>query len=177
MHRISRWIFAAVMVALFAGLSPARAEKSELMPPAPKASSELERIKTLSGRWKGHASSPGKESDADVEYRVTAGGSAVVETLFAGTDHEMVSVYYDRDGKLGMTHYCILGNQPGMALKQASEKSIELDFVPGAVSENETHMHGIALAWDGPDRLTQTWTLFTNGQKESETVIALERQP
>jgi hypothetical protein len=41
-----------------------------------------------------------------VEYRVTGAGSAVVETLFPGTPHEMVTVYHARKGVLCMTHYC-----------------------------------------------------------------------
>src|SRR3989304_768334 len=61
----------------------------------------------------------------------TDGGSAILETLFPGTPHEMVSVYYDDGGKLGMTHYCMLGNQPQMTLKKADGNRIDLVFVSG----------------------------------------------
>ena len=55
------------------------------------------------------------------EYRVTASGTAVVETLFPGSDHEMVSVYTKdkKSGDLLMTHYCGLGNQPRSAARSA----------------------------------------------------------
>ena len=45
-----------------------------------------------------------------VSYRVTAGGSAILETTAAGTPMEMISMYHDRGGKLFMTHYRMLGN-------------------------------------------------------------------
>ena len=52
--------------------------------------------------------------------KVTAAGSAVHETIFPGTGHEMVSMYH-ADGKdLIMTHYCALGNQPRMKLDPKS---------------------------------------------------------
>jgi len=43
----------------------------------------------LSGDW----TLNGGDSSVGVSYHVTAAGSAVVETLFPGTPHEMVSVY------------------------------------------------------------------------------------
>ena len=45
-----------------------------------------------------------------VSDRVTAGGSAILETTAAGTPMEMISRYRYRGGKLFMTHYCMLGN-------------------------------------------------------------------
>ena len=50
------------------------------------------------------------------EYRVAANGSVVVERNFPDTPKEMISVYHDRGGKLSMTHYCALANQPQMSL-------------------------------------------------------------
>ena len=50
----------------------------------------------------------GKEVPVSVTYETSSNGSIVVETLFPGTPHEMVSVYYDENGKFGMTHYCAM---------------------------------------------------------------------
>ena len=44
-----------------------------------------------------------------VSNRVTAGGSAILETTAAGTPMDMISSYRDRGGKLFMTYYCLLG--------------------------------------------------------------------
>ena len=52
-------------------------------------------------------------------FRVTAGGSAVEETVFPGTEQEMVTLYFVRDGRLQLTHYCMAGNQPHMLAQPA----------------------------------------------------------
>ena len=49
--------------------------------------------------------------------RTTGGGSAVTETLFPGTAHEMMSVYHMDGDDLVLTHYCAGGNQPRMMLE------------------------------------------------------------
>ena len=99
-------------------------------------SSELERLKSLTGIWKGtSAEEDGTKHDANVEYSVTSNGSVVVEKLFSGTPHEMISVYHDVNGKLSMTHYCAIGNQPEMALTSSTEK--EMDFVDDALDESD----------------------------------------
>src|SRR5215216_3565491 len=74
----------------------------------------LERIKKLAGTWV-EADKDGKPTDKVVSViKVTAGGSAVQETLFPGQPMEMVSVYHMDKNDLVMTHYCVLGNQPRM---------------------------------------------------------------
>jgi len=87
-------------------------------------SEAFERMKQLVGSWE-------SSMDADhpvkmaASYKLTAGGSAVVETIFEGTPNEMVTVYYDNPKrKLNMTHYCMLHNQPKMALKSMKPKRI-----------------------------------------------------
>lgn len=72
------------------------------------------------GNWKGqipdHAN-PGKMSDVKMNYKVIANGTAVCETLFAGSPHEMITVYHLDNGTLTATHYCAMGNQPRMSAK------------------------------------------------------------
>src|SRR5690349_14032148 len=82
---------------------------------APKAGSkEFERMKQLVGTWKGSGDMDGKKMDAVVNYRLTSAGTVLLETMGPGTDHEMVTAYHDEGGKLAMTHYCAMGNQPHM---------------------------------------------------------------
>src|SRR5689334_15625073 len=83
-------------------------------PPAPPANAGLERMKRLAGTWVA-ADEGGRPTDRVVSViKVTAGGSAVHETLFPGQPQEMVSVYTAEGPDLVMTHYCVLGNQPRM---------------------------------------------------------------
>ena len=150
----------------------------EQMHQAPTVSKELERIKQLAGRWEGTSQETGKEAQpASVEYKVTSGGSAVVETLFPGTPHEMVSVYHDERGKVAMTHYCMLGNHPELALTKASDK--ELDFSLGEDSDidsaKEQHMHALALMQSDSDHLSQVWTCYEDGKASKQITISLSR--
>ena len=80
---------------------------------APK-NSGLEKMKTLVGTWV-TADKDGKPTDEVVSViKLTAGGSAVHETLFPDQPHEMVSIYTADGPDVVMTHYCMLGNQPRM---------------------------------------------------------------
>ena len=80
------------------GALVATAFAEETSTKAPKAGIDaktaFEKLKTLDGDWKvdaegGHAPKGGK-----ISYKVTAAGSVVMETQFAGTDHEMISMYH-----------------------------------------------------------------------------------
>ena len=108
---------------------------------------------------------------------MTAAGSAVVETLFPGTPGEMVSVYYDSNGALCMTHYCALGNRPHMILKSSTADTIELELAPGGeiAADREPHMHALMLTFKGPDKLVADWTAFDAGHKKSVSTFALTR--
>src|SRR5436190_21853416 len=97
-------------------------------PKAKPGSPEFERMKTLVGTWTGKTDMGQGPIDITVQYRLLAGGAVLEEKVFQGTPNEMVTMYYDKDGKLALTHYCMLGNRPGMVLKSADSKSIHFDF-------------------------------------------------
>jgi hypothetical protein len=116
MRKVMSLMCAAVCFFL---IGPVVAHAGEHQSAPYNGSSEFERMKQLVGSWEG-TSDMGKAGEkVRVEYRLTAGGSALLETLFPGSGEEMVSVYHDRNGKLAMTHYCMLRNQPKMALAKA----------------------------------------------------------
>jgi hypothetical protein len=141
-------------------------------------STEFERMKQLVGKWEG-ASDMGKEGEkVKVEYRLTAGGSALVETLFPGTQEEMVSVYYDQKGKLAMTHYCMLRNQPYMILRKSDAQTIELVFAKKGNDINparEKHMHALRITFADNDHITQKWTMFEKGKDTGVVTLMLTR--
>jgi hypothetical protein len=140
-------------------------------------SAELERMKALAGRWEGTTTMGKEPQKAAVEYAVTSNGSAVEEKLFPGTPHEMVSIYYDRGGKLAMTHYCAMGNQPRMDLAKADAQGLEFSLGPdcGVNGAKDAHMHSLKLATPDKDHLTQTWTSWADGKQQDSTVITLTR--
>jgi hypothetical protein len=166
----------AAVCFLLAGLLVAHAAEYQ---PAPYTSSkELERMKQLVGLWEG-TSDMGKEGEkVRVEYRLTAGGSALVETLFPGSGEEMVSVYYDQKGKLAMTHYCMLRNQPHMTLRNADAQTIQLVFASKGNVINprkEKHMHAVRITFTDKDHIVQKWTLFEKGKDAGGVTLNLTR--
>jgi len=140
-----------------------------------KGSKEFERLKELAGVWEGTSNKDGEK--VTVKYELTSGGSAIVEELFPGTPHEMVSVYYDKSGKLSMTHYCMLRNRPHMELKKADTNGI--DFVLAADSDinagKDAHMHALHIAFVDKDHITQEWTMFENGKEKQVAIFKLSR--
>jgi hypothetical protein len=84
-------------------------------------------IKKFAGDWHGPAAMKGMPLSHSI-YRVTAGGSAVQETIFPGTKMEMISMYHMDKGDLLMTHYCAIGNQPRMKFNPSTSTATELVF-------------------------------------------------
>jgi hypothetical protein len=140
-------------------------------------SKEYERMRQLVGVWEG-TSNMGKEGQpVKVEYRLTAGGSAIVETLFPGTPEEMISVYYDRKGKLSMTHYCMLQNQPVMKLQSAGADKLDFVFTQGngIDPKRDPHMHALTISFVDKDHIVENWTLFEAGKLKEVTKLNLSR--
>ncbi len=175
MKKLAPILIAAVCFSL-AGLLVAQAAEHQ---PAPyTSSSEFERMKQLVGLWEG-TSDMGKEGEkVRVEYRLTAGGSALVETLFPGSSEEMVSVYYDQKGKLAMTHFCMLRNQPHMTLRNADAQMIQLVFASKGNEINprkEKHMHAVGITFTDNDHIIEKWTLFDKGKAAGGVTLKLAR--
>jgi hypothetical protein len=110
----------------------------------------FERLKSLAGDWV--AATPEKPEQAGVvmtRFRVSAGGSALIETEFPGTEMEMVSVYTVSGDKLLMTHYCVLGNQPQFELTAGAGGVVDCKLAGGTnIETGEAYL----LRADGTDR-------------------------
>ena len=120
----------------------------------------------------------GKDENVTVVYEVTSGGTAVSEKLMPGTSHEMISMYYVTGGKLGMTHYCAIGNQPQMKLKKATPNSLVLEMTSpaGVSSMMEPHMHALTLTMVDANTLKQEWTSFEGGKKKEVADFNFKRK-
>lgn len=83
---------------------------------AGKQADALEWFKNLEGRWVSDEPMPESKdgSKLTINYHVVGGGTAVCETLFPGSPHEMITMYHMHFGRLVATHYCAMGNQPRM---------------------------------------------------------------
>ena len=162
----------AALVALAALLPAVSAEEGGEAHGGPYVGSpELELLKKLAGSWVMAGAQEGQEGmPTAAEYRVAANGSVVVERSFPDTPKEMISVYHDRGGKLSMTHYCAMGNQPQMSLTGSEDGVLTFEMVEGSIeSEEMPHMNSLSIAIDG-DEMSQTWTMFDGSGQKTHTM-------
>src|SRR6476619_2378476 len=128
--------------------------------PAP-ATTPLDRFKGLAGDWV--AAEDGEmfhKGDLVARYALTAGGSAVVETVFPGSPHEMVTVYHADGPDIVLTHYCVEGNKPRMRARAAGGSRFDFEFDGGANIDprRDRHMHSATLELLGDDEIRTVWT-------------------
>jgi len=147
--------------------------------PPVKMPEEFKMIQDLKGTWKSPAGKK-KEEQVTVTYEISPNGNTVVEKLFAGTKHEMVSVYHSNEGKLALSHYCSLGNKPELNYKGlgSDKKSMafEMEGVQGISDIKQPHIHGLTLKFIGKDEIEHEWTSFKDGKKEEKpTIFRLKR--
>jgi hypothetical protein len=144
---------------------------------AKQGSPEFERMKTLVGTWQGKVDMGQGLIDMTVQYRLLAKGSVLEERVFAGTPEEMVTMYYDRGSKLALTHYCVMGNQPGMLLKSADATTLSFDFdkTCGINPKKESHMHALKIRFDDADTITTSCKAIMDGKEMPEHPTRLKR--
>lgn len=141
-------------------------------------SAEFEQIKSLAGTWSGTGVMHGKEEPVTVVYETSAGGSVVIERSFPGTPAEMITLYSERDGQIVMTHYCMLKNQPELALKSSNGGVLEFDLIGGSNMDasKDMHMHSLKLTIKDDNTIVQEWTPYMGGEAQKDpTTITLTR--
>lgn len=155
----------------------APASSGATIPAAKTGSPEFERMKTLVGTWNGRTDMGQGPIDISLQFRLLAGGSVLEERCFAGTPNEMVTMYYDQNGRLAMTHYCMFGNRPAMLLKSSDAKSIKLDFDPtcGIDPGKESHMHAVTITFDDANTITTSCKAILDGKAAPEKPTTLKR--
>jgi hypothetical protein len=152
-------------------------DKAQPTLPTPPTNAALEKMKKLAGTWL-LADKDGKATDQVAsDIKVTAGGSAVHETLFPGQPHEMVSVYTVDGPDLIMTHYCVLGNQPRMkADPKSPANQIVWRFAGGSNLDlkKDKHMHEATLTIVDDDHIEVNGVGWENGAPAKEMCCGLK---
>lgn len=176
----NRWVLAAVSAVVMLSFVQASDPHCGPVPDAAAATPTLAMIKALAGDWvrvdeAGGSAGAGMNASADREvvtrFRVTAGGTAVIETLFPGTEQEMITMYTEENGALLLTHYCVLGNQPRMrARADSGSDAVSFEFVgaTGMKSPSDRHMHRARYEFVGDNRLRSEWVMI-EGEEEVYT--------
>lgn len=146
--------------------------------PESSGSADLDRFKQLVGDWTGTATMHGNEMPASINYRLTSGGHAVVETEFPGTPHEMTTVITQDGDGLALTHYCHLNNQPHMKAKGGADGKVAFKFegAGNLKSDKDPHMHEVTYTFVDKDTLKAEWTLYQDGKPSGSAVMELKRK-
>jgi hypothetical protein len=148
------------------------------------AKTAFDQIKTLAGSWKCEVSGKHKEEKehpgaTSVTYKLTGAGSALVETQFPGSDHEMTSVYHLDGDDLRMTHYCAAGNQPRVKLDRAKSTPKHLIFVfdggTNLDASKDMHIHGLEITFHEDGKITSAWEGYQGGKSAGITSFVLSK--
>jgi hypothetical protein len=168
------------LCALAAFAAAASAASKKETSPAGTKNARFEQFKQLAGEWVGTASGHGlDQKDVHVQFKVTAGGSAVVETEFPGTEHEMITVITQDGDNLALTHYCMLGNQPHMkAEAKGPTDKVAFQFVGigNANPNKDMFMHDVNYSFVDKNTIKAEWTHCHEGKVGGKVVIELKRK-
>ena len=90
----------------------------------------------------------------------------------------MITLYSEKDGQIIMTHYCMLKNQPELALKNSGDGVLEFDLIGGSNMDasKDMHMHSLRLTIKDEGTIVQEWTPYMGGEAMKEpTKLTLTR--
>src|SRR5215468_3566585 len=150
----------------------AGADKQPTTKPSTPASKAYDRLKALEGTWEGKSTKGWTER---LTISVIAGGSVVLETseMLHGTNEEpmkMATAYHMDGPNLMLTHYCAAKNQPRMRATEISDDGGEVlfTFVDGTnmESRNTPHMDKARFKLDGPNKIREQWTFYSDGKEQ-----------
>jgi hypothetical protein len=137
-------------------------------------------LKTLKGTYNNKVSDTKHhmpDHESKVTYHLTGAGSALVETDFPGTGHEMVSVYHLDGDDLRLTHYCAAGNQPRLKLDRTKSTPTRFVFVFDGGSNmdpaKDMHIHGMTMTFEKDGAVKAAWEAFAAGKSAGCTMFDL----
>lgn len=170
-------ITAAVTVVAALGVQPARADGGS---GGLDARSAFERLKGMEGTWTGEfPDESGTMQSVTHEFRASAAGTVVMETMNPDTGHEMINMYHLDGDELVVTHYCSGGNQPTMKLDRAHAGPNELpfDFTGGSNLDpaKDHYIRDIRLVFHDDGRVDSVWRSWADGKEEGTITFALSQ--
>lgn len=144
--------------------------------PAAKAqgtSAAFDSLKKLVGDWT--ANGPDGKT-IETKFRLTAGGSVLVETLFPGKPDEMVTMYHMDGPDLILTHYCMLGNQPRLKAESAAEtKKLSFKSVGGTnMKLTDMHMGQADFTLVDNDHFEAEWCSCSGGKPDGNHHVSIK---
>jgi hypothetical protein len=140
------------------------------------ANAAFETLKSLAGTWQATMLKPDGDKTT-VVYRVTGNGSVVMETMFAGSDHEMINMYTVDGDSIVATHYCSAGNQPVLRLNPAKStaKNLVFDFV-SKTGKDTPYINGVRIHIGDDGKVQESWS-SSAGEPKMELYLNSRAEP
>lgn len=138
-------------------LTPSLSHASE-----PIAHVVFEQLKGLTGNWK--PTNP--KNPTQIEMKVIANGSALVETWTMSPTRQSMTIYTLDGDRLLVTHYCPQGNAPRLAFTKTDDSGAHhFEFIDGANLQNPeaSHEHLLWIRKESEGTLTRNETYIPNG--------------
>jgi hypothetical protein len=144
------------------------------------AASAFAFLKTLAGEWeRGSGDHEHGSSSRGASFKVTAAGSSVVETLYAGQPTEMVSIFHMDGNQLLLTHYCALKNAPIMKFEKSDKPGVIKFAFHGGTNFDpkvDTHVHEGLFKIKDKNTVESIFVAFANGKPRPEGRAILKRK-
>lgn len=120
------------------------------------------RLGGLAGDWEGTFSNGRRHT---VNYRLSAGGTALVETWTLAPGRESLTVYTLDGDALVATHYCPQGTQPRLKFGAERDGRLQFELLDGGSLQvpGRSHQQAFWLQWNGGDTLVRSETYVENG--------------
>jgi hypothetical protein len=132
------------------------------------AEKSFNQVKSLAGFWEGKSS---MNEPLQVSFKVTSGGSAVMSEIAGHGDGMISMIHLDGAGKLLLTHYCSIGNQPRMQASVSPDgKTITFDYFDATnlAAPDAGHMQRMVLTLFDDNHHTELWTFVDHGKEKTQ---------
>ncbi len=177
---ILAFLFGVTFLASAGAQNPACHDNKPADKPNDPLAAAFERLKGLVGEWEpANTTDEALKGKTALVYRLTGGGSALAETIFPGTNMEMLSVYHRDGDQLLMTHYCAAGNQPRMKGKIGKDKDeLIFEFAGGTNFDaaKDMHIHDGVIRFVDADHIHSEWEYYANGKAAGKHAFDLVRK-
>ena len=128
----------------------------------------FKQLSSLVGGWEGKFEDGRPHS---VSYRLTAGGTVLVETWTLGPGRESLTLYHMDGEILVADHYCPQGNQIRLQLTEGGGVD-KLSFVfrdgTNLQVKGKSHQHAFWIKLNGPSSFVRSETYVENGGTSTE---------
>ena len=164
--RLAPWLLAALLG--WAGAASAQEAAG---------AAAFERLKALQGHWEGQFEDGRRHT---VEYRLSAGGTVLVETWQLAPGRESMTLYHLDGDRLLATHYCPQGNQPRLAwVPGADALVLSFEFVDGTGlgAAGRSHQHAFVTVLREDGSYTRSETYVANGSTAEALAAAKADAP